>query len=288
MFKTGSKFLYGVAAFGFVAAIAYALATSTGSLTSDGTIDKVLGPLTLGYKGGVGDHVGFTVLVTLSAVSFFLAVLLAAIRDGDAEAAAEVIGAEAVPEVIAPAAVNYWPVVAAFSVAAVVLGLAVGSALFVIGCVGLTIATAEWAISAWSDRITGDPDVNLSIRNRMMHPIEVPVGAVLAIGLFVLAISRILLALPKNGSYLVFGLVPAVIFGVGILVVMRPKLSRSVIAGLLLFGGFAVLAGGVAAAIAGEREHEGGEHQQEGGGEHGNRIAVELPEPGNTVIRVAN
>jgi hypothetical protein len=96
-----------------------------------------------------------------------------------------------------------------------------------------------------------------------------------------------LLAVPKNGSYLIFGLVPAIIFGVGILIVMKPTLSKSVIAGLLLFGGFAVLAGGVAAAIAGEREHEGGEHKEEGG-EHGGRIAVSLPEPAQTVIRVAN
>jgi len=285
MFKTGSKFLYGVAAFGFVAAIVYAIATGGEKVAG---IDTILGPLTLGYKGGVGDHVGFTVLVVLSAVSFFLAVLLASIRDGDAEAAAEVVGVETVPEVAAPASVNYWPVVAAFSAAAAVLGLAVGSGLFVIGCVGLTIATAEWAISAWSDRITGDPAVNTSIRNRMMHPIEIPVAAVLGIGVFVLAISRILLALPKNGSYLVFGLVPAIIFGVGILIVTKPRLSRSVIAGLLLFGGFAVLAGGVAASIAGERKHEGGENHEQGGGEGGGRIAVSLPEPGQTVIRVAN
>ena len=288
MFKTGSKFLYGVAAFGFVASIAYAIAT--GGNKVDG-VDTILGPLTLGYKGGVGDHVGFTILVTLTVASFCLAVLLASIRDGDAEASAKAVGLETVPEVAAPAAVNYWPVVAAFSMAAVVLGLAIGSTIFVIGLVGLTIATVEWAISAWADRITGDAAVNAGIRNRMMHPIEIPVASVLGIGLFVLAISRILLALPKNGSYLVFGLVPAIIFGVGILIVMKPKLSRSVIAGLLLFGGFAVLAGGVAAAIAGEREHEGGheeEKQSEEGGEHGDRIAVELPEPGQTVIRVAN
>ena len=285
MFKTGSKFLYGVAAFGFVAAIIYAIATGGNKI--DG-VDTILGPLTLGYKGGVGDHVGFTILVVLAATAFFLAVLLAAIRDGDAEAAAQVAGLETVPEVAAPAAVNYWPVVAAFSMAAVVLGLAVESALVTIGLVGLTICTVEWAISAWADRLTGDPAVNASIRNRLLRPIEIPIGAVLAIGIFVVAISRILLAIPKTGSYLVFGLVPALIFGVGILIVMKPKLSKSVIAGVLLFGGVAVLAGGVAAAIAGEREHEGGDHKEEGSGEHGGRIAVSLPEPSQTVIRVAN
>jgi len=256
MFKTGSKFLYGVAAFGFVAAFAYALATSGGTLDGDNAIDKVLGPLTLGYKGGVGDHVGFTILVVLSAVSFFLAVLLSAIRDADAEAEAELVGLETVPDAPTPVSSNYWPVVGAFSAAAVVLGLAVDSSLFVIGCVGGAIVTAEWAISAWADRATGDPAVNASIRNRMMHPIEIPIAAVLGIGLFVLAISRILLALPKNGSYLVFALVPATIFGVGILIVMKPKLSKSVIAGLLLFGGLAILVGGVVAGLHGHREIE--------------------------------
>jgi hypothetical protein len=289
MFKTGSKFLYGVAAFGFVAAIAYAIATGGNKI--DG-VDTILGPITLGYKGGVGDHIGFTILVVLSMVSFALAVFLSALRDADAEAEAQVVGLETVPDAPTPSRANYWPVVAAFSAASVVLGLAIDSSLFVIGCVGLTIAGTEWAISAWADRITGDPAVNASIRALMMHPIEIPVATVLGIAVFVLAISRILLALPKNGSYVIFGLVPAIIFGVGILIVMKPKLSRSVIAGMLLFGGFAVLAGGVAAAIAGEREHEGGHEEggthEEEGGEHGGRIAVSLPEPGQTVIRVAN
>ncbi|MCU1369614.1 MAG: hypothetical protein JWO77_808 [Ilumatobacteraceae bacterium] len=285
MFKTGSKFLYGVAAFGFVAAIVYAIAT--GGQKVDG-IDTLLGPITFGYKGGVGDHVGFTILVVLSAVSFFLAVVLSALHDADAEAEAQVVGLETVPDAPTPFNANYWPIVGAFSAAAIVLGLAIGSELFVIGCVGAAIATAEWAISAWSDRITGDPVVNAGIRARMMHPIEIPVAAVLGIGLFVAAISRILLALPKNGSYVVFGLVPAIIFGVGILIVTKPKLSRSVIAGLLLFGGFAVLAGGVAAAIAGERKHEGGHDDAKHEAEAGGRIAVSLPEPGQTVIRVAN
>ena len=281
MFKTGSKFLYGLSAFGFVAAIAYAMATGGQRVDS---VDSVLGPLTLGYKGNVGDHVGFSILVSLAAISFFLAVFLSALRDGDAEAAAQVAGLEAVPAVPAPVTPNYWPVVAAFSAAAVVLGLAVGSEMVVVGLVGLTAATVEWAVRAWSDRATGDPAVNTSIRNRLMHPIEVPALAVLAIGGIVLCVSRILLALPKTGSYLVFGLVPAVIFGVGVLIVLKPKLSQSVIAALLLIGGFAVLAGGVAAAIHGEREPEG-EHHAETKGE--GRIAS-LPEPGQTVIRVGN
>jgi len=282
MFKTGSKFLYGLAGFGFVAAIAYAIATDGHPVDK---IDTILGPISLGYKGYIGDHVGFTILMSLSAISFFLAVFLSALRDTDAEAVAQIAGTETVPEVPAPATANYWPIVTGFSVAAMALGLAVGSWLFVIGCIGLVCAGTEWAVRAWADRATGDPEVNASIRDRLMHPIEVPAIAILGIGGFVLAVSRILLALPKNGSYLVFGIVPAIIFGLGILVVTKPKLSKSVIAGMLLVGGFAVLAGGVVAAIAGEREHEGeGEHEEE---QHEERIAPQL-DPAHTVIRVGN
>jgi len=279
MFKTGSKFLFGLAAFGFVAAIAYAAATGDHALG----MDSLLGPLTLGYKGYVGDHIGFTVLVSLSAVAFFLGVVLAAFGDADPEALAIAGGLETVPEVPAPASTNYWPIVGGFSIAAAVLGLAIGTPMFVVGMAGLAIVTVEWAVRAWSDRATGDAEVNRGIRNRLMHPIEVPAMAVLGIGGLVLAISRILLALPKIGSYLVFGLVPALVLAVGALIVLRPKLSQSVIAALLLVGGLAVLAGGIVAAIAGERDVE--HHNEEHGGEEG---LAPLPEPGQTVIRVVN
>jgi hypothetical protein len=279
MFKTASKFLYGLAAFGFIAAIAYAMATDGHPFDKVGA---VLGPLSLGYKGYVGDHVGFTILVCLAFTSFFLAVVLSALRDIDAEAVAQAAGLETVPEVPAPATANYWPVVAAFSAAAVVLGLAVGSWLFVAGLIGATASTFEWAVRTWSDRATGDPEVNRGIRNRLMHPIEVPVMAILGIGGIVLAISRILLALPKGGTYAVFILVPAAIFGVGVLIVTKPKLSHSVIAGLLLVGGFAVLAGGIAAGIHGEREPE--KHEKDSSV---HRIAPWV-EPASTVIRVGN
>lgn len=281
MFKTGSKFLYGLSAFGFVAAIAYAAATNGHKIVS---MDTLMGPLTFGYKGYVGDHVGYSVLMGLAITSLILGMFLSALRDSDAEAAAQVVGLETVPEVPAPATANYWPIVAGFSAAAVALGLAFGSALFVLGFLGLGIVTVEWAVRAWSDRATGDPEVNRSIRNRLMNPVEIPVGAVLGIAVIVLAVSRILLALPKIGAYLVFGIVPAIMFAVGTMIVLKPKMSQSVIAAILLVGGVAILAGGVTAAIAGEHEAEG--HDKEA--HEGESGLVPLPEPGQLVIRVAN
>ena len=155
MLKSGSKFLFGLAALGFVASIAYAASTGDQQLG----MDSLLGPLTMGYKGYVGEHVGYSVLITLTYTALFLGIFTSALRDTDPEAGAAAMGYETVPEVPAPATVNYWPVITGFSVAAVALGLALGPTLFIIGMIGLAIATVEWAARAWSDRATGDPAV---------------------------------------------------------------------------------------------------------------------------------
>lgn len=281
MFKSASKFLFGLAGLAFLSAILVAVATS-----DQGPIDSVLGPLTMGYKGGVGDHVAYSILMSLAILSFFLGVFLASLRDADPEAEAQLVGLETVPEAPEPTTVNYWPVIGAFSAAAVVLGLAVGSQMVVVGLVGLVCCTFEWAARAWADRATGDPEVNQSIRNRLMNPIEIPVLAVIGIGGLVLAVSRILLALPKFGSYLAFGVIPTVMLVFGVLIIMKPKMSQSAIAAILLVGGVAILAGGVAAAIAGERDHGGG-HEEEHGGE-GEEGLAPLPGPAELVITVSN
>lgn len=279
MFKSASKFLFGLAGLAFLSAIVLGVATS-----DQGPIDSILGPITMGYKGGVGDHVGYSILISLAVVSFFLGVFLASLRDADPEAEAQLVGLETVPEAPEPTTVNYWPVIGAFSAAAVVLGLAIGSEMVVVGAVGLVCCTVEWAARAWADRATGDAEVNQTIRNRLMNPIEIPVLAVLGIGGLVLAVSRILLALPKTGSYLAFAIIPTVMFIFGVLILMKPKMSQSAIAAILLVGGLAILAGGVAAAIAGEREHGGG-HEEEHGGEEG---LAPLPGPAELVITVSN
>lgn len=276
MFKNASRFLFALAAFGYLAAVGYAIATDENPIG----MDSVIGPLTLGWKGYVGDHVGYAVLIGLAACSVALGVLLSLLRDSDPDAQAQVVGLGTTPEVPPPATVNYWPVVAAFSLGAVALGLAIGPVMFVIGLVGLTIAGVEWTVRAWSDRATGDPEANRTIRNQMMYPVEIPALAVLVIAGLVLAVSRILLALPSLGALVVFGLVPATILGLGALIVLRPRMSQSVVAGLLLVGGLAIFAGGVAAAIAGERDHG---HDEDHGADQEEGVAP-LPNPSDPVI----
>ena len=129
-----------------------------------------------------------------------------------------------------PVSVNYWPAIGAVSFGCLVLGLAVGPALFVIGIIGIVATLFEWTVRAWSDHATGDAELNRSLRGALLGPFELPIGGVLVVVGIVAGMSRILLALPKVGSIIVFGAVPAVILGIGALVALKPKLSHSAIA----------------------------------------------------------
>ncbi|MEO6987722.1 MAG: hypothetical protein ABI239_03650 [Aquihabitans sp.] len=279
MFKTGSKFFYGLAAFAVVTAILFAGFTGGNKIG----VDTILGPLTGGWKGYVGDHVGYAILVSLFFVSLSTGILLAVLRDGDAEALAQVVELDVAPEAPAPVMANYWPVIGAFSFACMALGLAVGPGLFFIGVAGFAIVTVEWAIRAWSERATGDPEANRVLRNELMGPIEIPAMAVLLVAAIVLTISRMLLALPQLAALVLFGAVPTLILIVGALVVTRPRLSQSVIAAFLVLGALALLVGGTIAAVVGERDHE--DHSSSD--THEGSLAP-LPAPSQYVIQVGN
>ena len=261
MFKSGSKFLLGLAAFGFLGAWWYAYGTGDHggahrqiAFFHVPDMAALLGPLTLGYKGHVGDHTGYAVLIGLFVVTLFLGIVVAALRDADPEAQAEVAGTDTVPDVPAPNRANYWPLIGAFSVACIALGLAVGPALVAIGGIGLGFTVIEWAVRAWSDRATGDPEVNQAIRHRFLNPVEIPAFAIVGIAVVVIAVSRVLLAAPHASIYFIFGGVPVVVLGIGVLIALRPKLSQSAIAFLLIIFAVAILAAGVWAGIHGPRK----------------------------------
>lgn len=283
MIKTGSKFFYATSAIAFVAAVVYAMATSDHGWG----MDSLLGPLTLGYKGHVGDHVGYTLLISLAAASVFLGATMSGLRDADAEAAAQVAGLETVPEVEAPDSVNYWPVIGAFGAALVALGLAVDSGFFVLGAVVLAVTAVEWASHAWAARATGDPEVNRTIRNRVMRPFEVPLGSLLLVAILVIAVSRILLALPQISGYVVFGVVPVLVAGAGLMLISRPSVPQSAIVGMVAVGALALIGGGIVAAIAGERPH-GSHDTHEEEPQDGEVGMAPLVEPSALVIQVGN
>lgn len=254
MFTTGSKWFLGLGLVSLVLAAAYGWTTGGNGL----------GPLTLGYKGGVGDHLGYALLISIALAAILLGLVAVATRDAAPSALAEVAGTEVAPRLAPPAHAAYWPVLGAFGAGLVVLGLVISNVMFVIGLVLLLAVLVEWMVLAWSDQATGDPETNRLVRSRLMNPFEVPILAVLLAGGVVAAISRVLLTSSKLGAVGVATAFGIAILMIGALIATRPRLSPNVIAGALVLAAAAVLSAGVVSAARGERTIE--PHGEDGGG----------------------
>lgn len=273
MITRGSKYFFGAAAVGYLTALVYGFVTGAAAhggvlnVFSDGNlVNSIVGPLSFGWKGWVGDQVGYSILMGFSAVMVVLGGFSSVFRDGSPEALAElqgatvekgeITGARVDLRVATPQGLSYWPVLAAFSVGAAIVGLAVSSVLFLIGLVGLVVAGAEWTVKAWSERATGDPARNQEIRDHLMHPLEVPIGATLGIGLVIFCMSRILLAVSKVGAVFFIIILASAVFAVAIALAYRPQMKRSMMVGALLFFGVLIIGGGIIGGVVGPRESE--------------------------------
>lgn len=266
MFTPAFKLYAGMAALFAAAAVLYAW-TSGGvdwGLFPDqlGTLYFAMwGGLTAGWRGGVGDHLGYVVLVAGAASAFTVACVLIAFRDTDAKAIAEVAGTSRAPRYRAPGTPSLFAPLAAFGLAMLVLGLVTTRLLWWAGLLALGLAALEWTVAAWAERATGDDRVNRHLRNRVLNPIEVPVAGALIIGLVVFGVSRVLLAVPGEWSvWLTIGFA-ALVFLVAIVLAGFPHLAKAVLGVVLAFGVLAVLVGGIIGAANGERHFE--EHETE-------------------------
>ncbi|MCU0312023.1 MAG: hypothetical protein MUE36_13900 [Acidimicrobiales bacterium] len=220
-------------------------------------IDRVLGPLSMGWKGGVGNHVAYVAFLSLFAVSAALAGILVAFRDADPEAEAEVVRTDSVPLTRAPAGMNYLPAFAAVGLAVVLIGMATASTgLALAGVAFLVIIGFTWTLRTWAERATGDDATNAELYHRIIDPLRVPVVAIIAVGVVVIGVSRVLLAVSKTGSVVVFSLIAITIFSITVLLAFVPRSGRYVLTGLVVLGAVLVIAGGIIGAVAGEREFE--------------------------------
>ena len=254
MITTGSKFFYALATLLVVTAVVYGYSTGGGEV----------GPISLGYKGAVGDHLGYGILLLGAAASAFLGFASTAFRDADPAATAELLGADA-PAAVPTPGTSYWPIVGAFGVGLTVVGVVLNNVFFVAGLIALGAVALEWTIQAWADRATGDPAVNREIRNRIMLPIEVPVAGALAIAVVVVGYSRVFLAASAAGAVWVALAVAATIFVVGTVLSSRPAIRTDIVAALLAVGAVVTIGLGIFGAVAGERdfEHHEDEHSED-------------------------
>lgn len=268
MIPTGLKLYAGIA----FAALA---AAAIGGYTSGGT---VVGPLSAGYKGGIGDWVSYVVLVGVAFVSVIVGGLLTVFRDADAQAVAASMGRAEAPVGQRPVAGSVWPIVAGIGAAFLLVGMAVNAAITGVGLVIVAIVAFEWTMTAWADRATGDTATNENLRNQLMGPFEVPLLGLMLAAVVAIAVSRIFLAVSALGAVIVGGVVAVIILGVGVFAAMGPKVSKNLLTGLASLVMLGILVGGVWGAVQGTRvieEHHGEEeghseeedHSEEGGSE---------------------
>ena len=199
-----------------VAAILGAITAALGSNDSAPIINRVIGPITIGWKGAVGDHLAYAVLLGVAVVAGFVGIVLTAFRDADATAVAEVVHADSAPLTRAPLGANYWPIVSVFAIAVLLIGLSISSQnLAIAGGIALAASALMWTLRAWAERATGDERTNVELYQQFVEPIRLPVLSIVIIGIVAIGFSRVLLALPNTkSSAAVFGVV-ALVFLLG-------------------------------------------------------------------------
>lgn len=260
----GFRLFFGFAVFAFFGSFVFAIGSSID--TSDqGLVDNVLGPLTAGWKGGIGSHLGYVVLLGTSAVAGFIAAMLIAFRDADPDAQAQIVHTEQVPLTRAPSGASYAPIVGGMVAVGAIVGLVGEPRVFQASLIAALMIAFVWTVRAWAERATGDDETNRELYHRIIDPLRVPVIGILVIGFVVLGLSRALLAVDKVSSIVIFGGAATLFFIAAALLSARPKIPRGAITVLLLVGGVAILGAAIAGLIAGERdfEHHGSDHEGE-------------------------
>lgn len=271
MITRGSRFYFAAAAVGFFSALLYGFLTGASDhggvivvFTDGAVVDSVIGPLTFGWKGWVGEHVGYTVLMAFAAAMAMLGGFTSATRDADAESLAQlerIEGSQLAPAAV-PAGLSWWPLLAALGTGVVIVGLVFSNWMLWGGVVILVAAAIEWTAKAWSERATEDAAANAEYRSRLLQPAEVPIASALVIALVAVAISRVLLAVPKSAAVYIIIALAAVIFGVAHLLAGRPDLKGRVLGAVVLVSLLVIIAAGIAGGMAGTRDIE--EHHGEG------------------------
>lgn len=248
MITTGSKLWFAVTGLAVVALAAYGIASDW-------------------------EKAGTYALAALLVAAMVLGITTLLARDGEVEARTEPAEAAETADLVVtpPTPSSVWPVAAAFGAAVTIVGLAGGNALFYVGLGVLAVVLVEWMVQGWSERATGDPAYNRQLRNQVMFPFEVPLAGAIVIAIVVISFSRVLLAVSKTGSVVIAIVVASAVLAVATLLSSRPRVSPSVLTGILVVGALAVLGSGVVGAVVGERhfeQHEvhGEEEQHEGDG----------------------
>ena len=228
MITTGSKLFYGL-----------------GTVATVGAI--------LWFVQNDGGSIGVVSLAFLAVALFFLGAIASFSRDGhvlSTDTAAHPTAAAA----DRPAGRSLWPFGVALSVGISVVGLVSSPGIFKVGVALLLAFGVEWMVQGWSERASADAGYNEKVRGWVIHPLEIPIGASLLLGVIVLSFSRVMLALSAEAGPIVFAVLASLVLFFGVVLAFRRGANMRVLGGIgavivVALGGL-----GIALALNGERE----------------------------------
>ena len=224
MFTTGSKFYVGIAALSALASAVFLV-----------TNDKVA--------------LGSVALLGLLVAAGVIAGAALASRDGEVSEG-NVATSAAAP---APGA-SLWPLVLAIGLVVLAIGLVTKPLVFVLGIGTIVAALAEWLVQSWSERASGDHKFNALARKRVLNPLEFPVLSAAVAILIGFAFSRIMLAVQKEGSAIIFICFAVLIMLAMTYISMKPSMKTGAIGLIAAIGGLGLVAAGITTFNIGERE----------------------------------
>jgi hypothetical protein len=229
MITTGSKLFVGAGVLATIGAVLYGV-----------------------IEGGATGTVGLTFAAV---VLFFLGGLTLYIRDANVSSM-DVAAVQRAPAGAMAPSNSMWPAVAAMGGALIVIGLVTYQVVFVFGVIAIVAAAAEWMVGAWSERASSDAAHNAAVRERIAHPLEFPVLALVGAAVLIYSFSRIMLALTRAGGPVAFAVIAVLLLAVGFIVAFKPSLRIGAVAALAVIAGLGLVSGGIVAAVQGEREVE--------------------------------
>ena len=238
MLTTGSKQFLGLSSLAFVALVVYGVTQNFGALGSIGLLSLLV------VAAGLGAFTLYTRDANVSSMD--------EVQVRTAAAAAEPVSASA------------WPLVGALGGVLLVIGVITDSRWFVAGIVVIIVVIAEWMILGWSERASADKAYNAEVRERVLHPVELPIAGAVVLIVIIFGFSRMMLALPRDAGPALFVVSAGLIAVFGAILARRSSVRKGVVAGICAVGIVAVLAAGIASAVTGERdqltEAEEGDH----------------------------
>lgn len=235
MFNLGSRALLITSALALVASLAYA-ATSTDRLGLALLAGACVLASVLAGAGVVGTGAADRFVFT-----------------GDVDPARSV----AVPS-------SFAPICAALGVGCVVVGAALGAPFYAAAIAVGVASGVSWFVSAGRQGPAYVPAVARRVSDSITVPFGLPVAATGLILIIAASISRTLLAVSKTASWIIVLVFAAAVFFGGILIAMRPRITRRMMVAAITVTVLSVAAMAVVGLAQGERSFEHHEKAGEG------------------------